>query len=613
MLAYAFDNEPVEIVDLEAGEKLPKRVTDAFHNPAIKKFAHNASFERVALRRMGYDIPVEQWRCTMVMSAYCGLPLSLGKSAAALQLDQQKDTSGVFLIRHFCTPNKDGDFNRPEDSPEKWEQFKNYCVQDVYVERRIHQKLNRYAPPATEWQLYALDQKINDTGIKIDLEFTEKCRTLYARYSAKLKEELNELTGLENANSLDQLKGWLTEQLGKEVKSLTAKDVSRMLKEVGPGAVRTVLKGRQNLSKSSVKKYPAMARAASNKDHRGRGLVQFYGANRTGRWAGRLVQVHNLPRNSIEGLAEARQTVLEGDTELIELLYGDLPDLLSQLIRTSLVAPEGKMLCVADFSAIEARVIAWLANEKWRLDIFKSHGKIYEASASKMFGVPIEQIGKGSDLRQRGKVAELALGYGGGVGALKQMGAAAMGLTTPEMEIIKTAWRNASPHIVAMWRILEKAAIAAVMGKRKIILKKYKGLVFECDSRFLSIQLPSGRKLHYAEPELFSNRFDRTAVKYKGTQGKSGWGWVETYGGKLAENIVQAIARDALAETMLRLDRQGFKLNMHVHDEAMAEVDTEIAQKELARMCTIMGQPIEWAKGLPLNSDGYITPFYKKD
>ena len=620
MMAYAFNDEPVYIIDFAQGEKMPKRVSEALLNKNVLKIAHNAAFERTCFKAIGLDIPVDQWMCTAIKSAYCGLPLSLDGVSKALRLGEAaKDSTGKSLIRYFSVPVKPTKVNGGRvrnlyyHDPEKWQAFKNYCIQDVVAEREIEKRLEKYEIPAQERDLYCLDQKINDRGILIDLQMASNAFDIDQKYSEELTEELKALTGVDNPNSTAQLKTWLSEEMETEIKTLSKTVLPDLIADAGADSnAAMALKLRAKNSKTSVKKYTSMLSCACD-DDRAHGLFQFYGANRTGRWAGRLIQLQNLPQNHLDDLDLARATVAAGDYSLMTMLYDDVGSVLSQLIRTAFIAKRDHTFAVADFSAIEARVIAWLAGEDWRIDVFNTHGKIYEASASMMFNVPIDQITKGSDLRQKGKVAELALGYQGGVGALKTMGGERMGLSEVEMSSIVKKWRAANPSIVALWSDIEKCAMRAVITKRTYI-SDYRGLIFNFDGSVLTIELPSGRKLFYQQPLIGKNRFDKKNLMYMGMdQVKKTWGRVETYGGKLVENIVQAIARDILADSMIRLDAAGYEIVMHVHDEVVAEVPETNAEDSLTKMCNIMGEPIEWAKGLPLAADGYLTKYYKKD
>jgi len=546
----------------------------------------------------------------MIWSAYMGLPLSLVGVGAVLGIEKQKLVEGKELIRYFsrpCKPTKANGGrtrNLPADAPEKWEAFKAYNARDVEVELAIQRRLKNFPMPDHEWQNYYLDQEINDRGIMLDMEFVREAIDLDSRSRSELIAAMRELTGLENPNSVTQLKSWLAEQ-GLKTESLDKAAVTELLKEV-PAQVGSVLEMRQSLAKSSVRKYAAMENAVCL-DGRARGLLQFYGANRTGRFAGRLIQVQNLPRNNLPDLGQARGLVKSGDHETIEVLYDSVPLVLSDLIRTAFIPKPGCQFIVADFSAIEARVIAWLAGESWRNAVFADHGKIYEASASQMFGVPIEEITKDSPLRQKGKIAELALGYGGSVGALKAMGALEMGLAEEELQPLVNAWRAANPNIVRLWWEVDKAALLAVW--QRTTTHCY-GLCFEFRSGMLFITLPSGRRLAYVKPKIGLNRFGRDAVTYEGIGNTKKWERIETYGPKLVENIVQAISRDILCDAMRRLDDAGLSIVMHVHDEVVIEADDGVLLDEV---CQIMSVTPHWAKGLILRADGFRCPFYQKD
>lgn len=628
ILAYAFNGDPVKVVDVCSGEAIPIEFIKALKDPSVRKCAHNAVFERIAFLNYGYPTKIEEWYCSAIQAAYCGLPLSLWMVGDALGFGEEKGklATGKALIRYFsmpCKPTKTNGGrtrNFPEHDPEKWGQYKEYCARDVEVERSIGEVLQDYKIPETERRLYALDQQINDRGILIDTDLARGAYRTNAAYVKTVEKEMIALAGVGNPHSVAQLKEWMGAVTGKTINSLAKAEISNMLEDETNEDVREVLRLRQRLSKSSIKKYTAMLNCICS-DSRGHGFFQFYGANRTGRWAGRLVQLQNLTKNYISDLEVARQNVKSGDYRNVELLYSDVTDILSQLIRTTFVAPKGSTFAIADFSAIEARVTAWLAGENWRLDVFNTHGRIYEASASSMFGVPIEEVTKGSELRQKGKVAELALGYQGSVGALKTMGAEAMGLSESEMEDIVTLWRQASPSIVSLWKELEACAKKAVKTK-KPVRSKNRGLLFECDADFLTILLPSGRKLFYREPKIRpktvrkanGETWEAESLTYMGMdQVKKQWTTLDTYGGKLTENVVQAIARDVLADSMLRLDKQGFEIVMHVHDEVVCEIRTDHSEWVLKKMCDIMSAPIEWAHGLPLAADGYLSEFYKKD
>lgn len=620
MIAYAFDDEPIRMIDLALGDEIPKEFIEALLDPAIEKHAHNANFERNSFRAIGYDVPIEQWHCSAVKSAYCGLPLSLTMVSEALKLEEKgKLATGKALIRYFSVPIKPTkangmrERNFPEHDMQKWEEFKRYCINDVEAEREIGKRLEAYTIPDFERINYILDQQINDRGILVDTDMAMNAYHIDELHSAVMSEQLTKLTGLDNPNSPAQLKQWLSLAMGKEITTLAKEDMDTLVEEAESEAVKEVLSLRKKSSKSSTKKYVAMLNCACH-DNRVRGLFQFYGANRTGRWAGRLVQLQNLPQNHLKDLEQARSLIASGDYELAAMFYDDISNVLSQLIRTAFIAKKKCTFAVADFSAIEARVIAWLANEKWRLDIFATHGKIYEASASMMFNVPIESVTKGSELRDKGKISELALGYQGAIGALRQMGGEKMGLSDEEMNRIVKLWRNKNPSVVKLWDEVNEAAIRVVKTHKPLILTKFRNLKFDYNGDVLTIELPSGRKLYYQQATLTTSRFGQEAVKYKGLdQVTKKWWWVDSYGGKFVENIVQAIARDILAYSMQQLDKAGFWLVMHVHDEAIAEVDKAKGEELLEQMCDIMGTEVPWALGLPLKADGYITDFYKKD
>lgn len=637
LVAYAFDDSTIQIVDLARGEQLPKEFTDALLDPQITKYAHNAVFERQCFSQIGYDTPANVWHCTAIKSAYCGLPLSLEQVSAALRLEQLgKLSTGKALIKYFCVPcrptktNGQRYRNYPEHDPEKWEEFKLYCIHDVKAEREICRRLSRYTIPDFERANYILDQKINDRGVKLDLTMAKYATEIDARYTGILKARAKKLTGLENPNSPAQLKGWLSKAMQKEVTTLAKTELQSLIEQAGDGTVSEVLKLRQKLSKSSTKKYLAMLECACH-DDRARGLFQFYGASRTGRWAGRLIQLQNLPQNHIELLELARDYVARGDYDGVTMLYDDISKLLSQLIRTALIAKEGHTFAVADFSAIEARVIAWFAGEEWRLDVFNSHGMIYEASASMMFGLPIEKCMKEDKgglkgIRAKGKVAELALGYQGAVGALKTMGGERMGLSIKEMKAIVSKWRKANPKIKQLWSDVNEAAKRAIKTRKKIVSKGGK-LAYHYNGEVLRVRLPSGRCLFYYNPKLRVRNFKKIdeetgevntwtaeVISYRGmSQTTRQWTYIDTYGGKLVENIVQATARDLLAFAMRNLDKEGFAIAMHVHDEAACEIPLVGQEETLEKMCNVMSIAPEWAKGLPLAADGYLTPFYKKD
>ncbi len=619
LVAYAIDDQDIKVIDLTADQQLPSEFLEALQDPKVLKCAHNANFERNAFRTYGYDIPVEQWECTSVKAAYCGLPLSLAGVSEALELgDKSKDAAGKALIKYFCLPCKATKVNGgrtrnfPHHDPVRWSLFMDYCGQDVQAERAVDMTLSIHEMPQSVKDVWYLDQEINDRGIEIDLDLAKSALAMNEEYATIVNNQLKTLTGLDNPNSAAQLKGWLSEAMGKEIKSLAKDTIPTLIAEAESSIVRDVLSLRAKASRTSIKKYVRMLDCVCE-DGRVRGLFQYYGANRTGRWAGRLVQLQNLPQNHLDDLDLARELVKKGDFESLEIVYDDISSLLSQLIRTAFVAKKGKTFAVADFSAIEARVIAWLAQEQWRLDVFNSHGKIYEASAAMMFKVPIEEVTKTSDYRAKGKVAELALGYQGAGGALAQMGGERMGLTEHDMATIVRVWREANPSIKNLWSTVEACVIRA-MKTRKEVVGTPQNLKFNYENKVLTIELPSGRKLYYQKPNFTINKWGKTSVKYRGTDQTTGkWSWVDSYGGKFVENIVQAIARDILAVSMLRLKAKGYEIVMHVHDETVNSVDEQGAEQELEKVCDIMGADITWAKGLPLGADGYVTPFYKKD
>lgn len=609
LFAYAFNDQEVQIIDLTT-HPLPQKLRDALVNPKIIKTAFNANFERTCLARyLDEPMPAHQWRCTAVLSLMCGYNGHLDGTAKALGIDAQKDARGKKLINLFSKPNKDGKRITRKEAIEDWEAFKDYCVQDVVVEREIRRVLSAMLPDTDREQaLWVLDQEINDRGIKVDHVLVSHALALDDQLQQSLIAEAEKITGISNPKSVAQLKEWLRTEEDIEVTSMRKEAVATLIDEVSGSAAQRVLEIRQLLGKTSIGKYKAMERSMCL-DNRVRGMLQFYGANRSGRWAGRIVQLQNLPRNSLSDLNLARQLLISGNYSVLEMLYASVPDVLSQLIRTAFIPRDGHKFVVADFSAIEARVIAWLAGEQWRLDVFATHGKIYEASAAQMFNVPIKSIGKGSELRQKGKIAELALGYQGGVNALVAMGADKMGLNDAEMKEIVSRWRSANPAIVKLWADMEQAAIYAVKYQKTQTIQK--GITFIADANHLWIKLPSGRKLGYVKPRLEINRFGREAIVYDGTnQMTKAWGAVGTYGGKLVENVVQAIARDCLAETMFKLDDWNYQIVAHVHDEVIVEVPKLFEAEEILE---IMSEPIKWAPGLKLNADGFECEYYRKD
>ncbi|KEI96574.1 XRE family transcriptional regulator [Clostridium botulinum A2B3 87] len=620
LLAYAYDDEPVKIIDIMNGEKIPEVLEfDIYeHYSRVLKTAFNANFERNAIKAhfKGFKCHPDDWECTMVKALTLGLPSSLDMVGKALKFeeDKQKMKEGKALIQYFCKPckptktNGKRTRNLPEHDMEKWETFKEYCKRDVEVEREIRNLLNRYKTTIKEKELWQLDQHINDRGVRVDLVLVENAIKCDESYQERLKEEAINLTGLNNPNSPTQLKKWISERVGHEVTSLTKDSIPILIEESKDKNVKKILELRQLMAKTSIKKYQTMLNARCD-DERVRGLLQFYGANRTGRWAGRLVQVQNLPQNHLPDLEEARNLLRNGDFETIEFLFDSIPDTLSQLIRTAFIPTDGNRFIVADFSAIEARVIAYLANEQWRLDVFKEGGDIYCASASKMFKVPVEKHGINGHLRAKGKIAELALGYGGAGGAIRAFDKTG---SIPDEDLPKLVsdWRKASPHITQFWWNVDKAAKKAITEKTTVAL--HHGIKFIYDPGVLFIQLPSGRKLSYLRPKIEEGKFGSDVITYEGMEQTSKqWKRIETYGPKLVENIVQAFARDCLAETMTRVEKKGFKIVMHVHDELVLDVPKEIGSVE--EICSIFAESIEWAPGLPLKADGYECNYYMKD
>ena len=609
LLAYAFGDEPVQIIDPEI-DGYPEEFMQGMRDPNTKKLAFNAQFERICFRRIGVDIPIDQWECVMVKSAYCGYPLSLEQVSKAMRLEEKGKLSiGKALIRLFCNPNKKGTRVSPSDKPEDWENFKQYCINDVVSEREIYRKLQSITIPDWEKKNYILDQEMNDRGVLIDLPFARNAIAFDERSSTEAYSRLQEITGLENPNSVSQLKGWLSEQLGREVKQLTKDSIRKLMPEVD-GAIQEALTLRQLLSKYSIKKYIAMENCAGF-DSRARGMFQLYGANRTGRWTSKLIQLQSLPQNHMKDLDLARRVVAENDYDLAQMLWPSIPDVLSELIRTAFIAPPGKTFAVADFSAIEARVISWIAQEEWRLEVFRTHGKIYEATAALMFGVPIESVTKGSELRQRGKTSELALCYEGGPNALTQMDREERIPDAEKPGLVKR-WRKANPAIVKLWSDVEENAKHAVTSKKT---SKLRDLIFRYENDTLTIELPSHRKLCYVSPSIGANRWGMESIVYYGiNQDTKQWFPQETYGGKLVENIVQAVARDALAWSLQNIKTEGYTdMVMTIHDEVVIEVPQQNADKHLKNIQNIMSREIPWMKGLPLRVDGYVTPYYKKD
>lgn len=624
LFAYMADDEEVKIVDLKQGERIPEGIVCALQDPDVIKHAYNAAFEWYCLNRAGYQTPIEQWQCTMIHGLYCGYTAGLEATGKAIGLpqDKQKLTVGKALIRYFCCPQKatksngGRKYNDPVHDLDKWNLFKEYCKQDVVTENEIGKRVSLFPVPDSEWNLWRLDVKMNAFGVRVDRQLIDGALYIAAESEARLTEEAQAITGLDNPNSTAQLLNWLNDQLDMDVPDVRKETVADLLNMDIPSDVHRVLEIRQQLGKTSLKKYDTME-AAMGEGDRIRGISQFYGANRTGRWAGRLVQLQNLPRNYLETIDEARRLTIAKNYTGLKAIYGDVPDTLSQLIRTAFIPSEGRKFVVADFSAIEARVIAWLAGETWVNEVFATTGKIYEATASQMFGVPIDLIKKGNPeyaLRQKGKVATLALGYQGGTGSLIAMNALKMGLTEEELPDIVSRWRQSNPRIVDLWYSIEKAAVAAVQTCQQTSTH---GLIFSMESdlvygqSFLTVLLPTGRKLFYPRAYLDMNRFDKPAIHYYtvGQQSRR-WEVTSTYGGKLTENIVQAIARDCLAEVLRRLADRGLDFVFHVHDEVIVDAPQELTVENL---CALMAEPIPWAPGLILKGAGFEGNYYKKD
>ena len=613
LFAYSVDGGPVQQIDLACGEKIPSKILSALEDETVSKWAFNANFERICLSRfLGYPtgnyLEPDSWKCSMVWAAYMGLPLSLEGAGAVLGLEKQKLAEGKDLIKYFCQPcaptksNGQRTRNLPKHAPDKWLTFKKYNIRDVETEMSIQARLLKYPVPDSVWEEYRLDQEINDRGVGLDMELVRQAIQMDGRSRSELTQAMKELTSLDNPNSVQQMKQWLADN-GVETDTLGKKAVAELLK-TAPQQLQKVLTLRQQLAKSSVKKYQAMETAVCA-DGRARGMFQFYGANRTGRWAGRIIQMQNLPQNHLDDLSEARGLVRAGNFDALETLYEDVPDTLSQLIRTAFVPQENRKFIVADFSAIEARVIAWLAGEKWRQDVFAAGKDIYCASASHMFGVPVEKHGVNGHLRQKGKIAELALGYGGSVGALKAMGALEMGLSEDELPALVSAWRQANPKIVQFWWAVDRAVMDAVT--RKTTTKTH-GIVFSARNGMLFITLPSGRSLAYVKPKIGTNKFGGDCITYEGVGGTKKWERLDSYGPKFVENIVQATSRDILCYAMRTL--RCCSIVMHIHDEVVIEADRRMS---LQAVCDQMGRTPPWAKGLRLRADGYETDFYKKD
>lgn len=612
LFAYAFNEEETQIVDLACGEQLPQRVLDALEDEGIVKTAFNAAFERTCISKyLGHRLSPTAWQCTAVQSAMLALPLSLDGVGEVLNIQRKKLKEGVDLVRFFSMPCKPTKVNggrtrnRPEDEPEKWARFKTYCIRDVDAEREIRYKLRNFPIPAQEMKFYQMDQEINDRGILVDQKLAANAVLCDNQYKDAVTARAYELTGLSNPNSPVQIKGWLAEH-GVEAEKLDKKAVKALI-DTSDGEVLEVLKLRLLMAKTSVKKYEAIERSVCS-DGRVHGLLQFYGANRTGRWAGRLVQVQNLPQNHIEDLELARDLIKNQQFDLVDLLYDSTPGVLSELIRTAFIPKPGCRFIVADFSAIEARALAWFSGEQWRIDTFEQGGDIYCASATQMFGVPVVKHGVNGHLRQKGKIAELALGYGGSVGALTSMGALEMGMEEEELQPLVNQWRGSNPHITKFWWEVDAAAVKSVREKTSV---SYGNLCFTYRSGILFVTLPSGRNLSYIKPRMTMNRFGRESLSYEGVGESKKWMRIETYGPKLVENIVQATARDLLALAMLRLRDVGFEIVMHIHDEAVLEVPEGVSSVD--EVCKMMAIAPDWAAGLPLRADGYECAFYKKD
>ena len=614
LFAYAFGEEDICIVDLAQGEELPQAVMAALTDSQVIKTAYNANFERSCLAAyFGLPMPPEQWRCFAVAAAELGLPQTLAGVADALGLQEQKDARGKALINYFSKPckatkaNGGRTRNLPEHDAEKWEVFKEYCIQDVAVERAIKKKLARFPLPESEQRLWEIDQHILDGGVAVEPRLVRNAILYNNTHKEGRKADLQTVTGLSNANSVQQLKHWVEERTGEEIPSLNKKSLQALLRDTQDETLKRALRLRAETAKTSVAKYEAVERSVC-KDGRVRWILQFYGANRTGRWAGRILQVQNLPQNHLKDLDLARELVRQGDYEAFHLLF-PVPQTLSELIRTVLIPSEGNRFIVSDFSAIEARVIAYLADEAWRLQVFRDGGDIYCASASQMFHVPVVKHGINGHLRQKGKIAELALSYGGGTPALVNMGALEMGIPEEELQPLVDMWRTSNPAIVRFWRTVQDAAMSAVKGKPSRLPH---GISFIREAGILFVGLPSGRRIAYVKPEIGKNRFGRESITYMGIgQNSKKWTRLETWGGKLVENIVQAFARDCLAESLVRLHERGFAIAFHVHDEVVLDVPKGRSSAE--EVAAVMGQTIDWAQGLPLNADAYECAYYKKE
>lgn len=616
LFAYAVDDGDVHIIDIAGGEELPEKIIQAIKSDTVVKTAYNAQFERVCLSRYlklpdGEYLNPQSWYCTAVQAAELARPLSLADVGSVLGLERQKMTEGKELIKYFCVPckptksNGNCTRNRPCHDINKWETFKKYCMRDVDVERQIADKLKMYPISDEEHRLYVLDQIINDRGVLVDSELAEQAVKLNSIQTAVAVEQAYMITGLENPNSVTQLKQWLKEK-GVEIESLSKKSVKSLADETD-GDVSEMLKLRLLMAKTSVKKYEAVIRSVCS-DNRVHGMMRFCGANRTGRWSGNILQPQNLPQNHLPDLTLARDIVKDGDFEMLDMMFGNVPNVLSELIRTVLIPKPNHRFIVADFSAIEARVLAWIAGEQWRIDTFKNGGDIYCASASKMFKVPVEKHGVNGELRQKGKISELACGYGGSVGALKNMGAVEMGVQENELQGLINDWRNANPHIVRFWYEVGNAAMKAIKEKTTVPLGK---LVFAYERGILFIRLPSGRRLSYIKPRIGTNRFGGDSITYMGINSAKKWDRLETFGGKLTENIVQGTARDLLANALINAANAGYDTVFHVHDEIICEVPNGYGSVD--ELCKLMCIKPEWADGLPLNADGFECEYYKKE
>lgn len=616
LFAYAVDDGDVHIIDIAGGEELPEEIIQVIKSDTVVKTAYNAQFERVCLSRYlklpeGEYLNPQSWYCTAVQAAELALPLSLADVGSVLGLERQKMTEGKELIKYFCVPckptksNGNCTRNRPCHDINKWETFKKYCMRDVDVERQIADKLKMYPISDEEHRLYVLDQIINDRGVLVDSELAEQAVKLNSIQTAVAVEQAYMITGLENPNSVTQLKQWLKEK-GVEIESLSKKSVKSLADETD-GDVSEMLKLRLLMAKTSVKKYEAVIRSVCS-DNRVHGMMRFCGANRTGRWSGNILQPQNLPQNHLPDLTLARDIVKDGDFEMLDMMFGNVPNVLSELIRTVLIPKPNHRFIVADFSAIEARVLAWIAGEQWRIDTFKNGGDIYCASASKMFKVPVEKHGVNGELRQKGKISELACGYGGSVGALKNMGAVEMGVQENELQGLINDWRNANPHIVRFWYEVGNAAMKAIKEKTTVPLGK---LVFAYERGILFIRLPSGRRLSYIKPRIGTNRFGGDSITYMGINSAKKWDRLETFGGKLTENIVQGTARDLLANALINAANAGYDTVFHVHDEIICEVPNGYGSVD--ELCKLMCIKPEWADGLPLNADGFECEYYKKE